>query len=412
MKITRQDLYDRIWSEPMKNVAPEFGMSDVALRKHCTRANIPVPERGYWARLRAGKNLIKIALPARNPGQSNWVLIGENRYAWNPPTREELHGPIPERPTFSEPIDEIEAEATRRVGKVAAKRDLTAPHVAIRKLLDADEARREKTRNSSYGFHWDKPKFESPFERRRLRILNSLFVALAKLDVSASISDKDGRDIYFAVGDTSVRIYLDLPKNIARDDRYDRLIEGEPTSPIKLMISAGGWKDAEPIAWEDKGEDKLETKLSEVAIKIIVSGEQQLREQIDAQHEWWLERRATLLECERKAKEAAEQAERERLARLAKQRVDRLITQAEDLRRADAIRHYVSSVRGRAADDQRDHLLEWEEWALAVADTLDPITTGRFLRENEPDIGPVDEDEVEEDAENGNSRLGPFDPDC
>lgn len=410
MKITRQALYDRVWSEPMKAVAPEFGMSDVALRKHCTRANIPVPERGYWARLRAEKSVIKVALPARKPGQLNWVSIGESKYSWSQPTRDELLGPIPEKPTFSEPIEGFEAEAVKLLGKISAKKDLTASHAAIRKLLDADEARREKVRNSSYGFHWDKPKFESAFERRRFKILNGLFLALAKLDASASISDKDGRDINIAVGDTSVRIYLDLAKNIARDDRYERLIEGDASSPMKLVISAGGWKGGERFSWQDSGEEKLESRLAEIAVKIIISGELQMREGVDAQHEWWLGRRADLIERERAAKEAAEKAERERLARLAKQRVDRLIAQAEDLRRADAIRHYVASVRERATDVQREHLPDWEHWALGVADTLDPITTGRFVLENEPSEEPLVEGDEEDEEAIALRSL--FEPDC
>ena len=33
LSLTRQQLYDLIWSEPMKTVAPRFGVSDVALAK-------------------------------------------------------------------------------------------------------------------------------------------------------------------------------------------------------------------------------------------------------------------------------------------------------------------------------------------------------------------------------------------
>jgi hypothetical protein len=35
--ITRGAPYDRVWSEPMQKLAPHFGVSNVALKKACTR---------------------------------------------------------------------------------------------------------------------------------------------------------------------------------------------------------------------------------------------------------------------------------------------------------------------------------------------------------------------------------------
>ena len=48
-RLTRQELHDLVWAEPMQKLAPKFGLSDVAVAKACRRAEIPVPERGYWA---------------------------------------------------------------------------------------------------------------------------------------------------------------------------------------------------------------------------------------------------------------------------------------------------------------------------------------------------------------------------
>jgi hypothetical protein len=46
-RISRKALYDLVWSQAMKNLATQFGLSDVALKKACTRAGIPTPDRGY-----------------------------------------------------------------------------------------------------------------------------------------------------------------------------------------------------------------------------------------------------------------------------------------------------------------------------------------------------------------------------
>jgi hypothetical protein len=79
-RLTRQELYDRVWSQPMHKLAPRFGVSGVALAKTCRRANIPVPERGYWARLHGGKIVLKRQLEPRALGMSDRVTIGERPY--------------------------------------------------------------------------------------------------------------------------------------------------------------------------------------------------------------------------------------------------------------------------------------------------------------------------------------------
>ena len=50
---TRQDLYELAWSKPMVELAQDFGISDVALAKRLRKLGIPVPGRGYWARVAA-----------------------------------------------------------------------------------------------------------------------------------------------------------------------------------------------------------------------------------------------------------------------------------------------------------------------------------------------------------------------
>jgi integrase len=54
-RFTRQELYDLVWSQPMSVLATSYGVSDSGLAKVCRRANIPVPPRGYWAKLTAGQ---------------------------------------------------------------------------------------------------------------------------------------------------------------------------------------------------------------------------------------------------------------------------------------------------------------------------------------------------------------------
>ena len=57
MKITRKELYDLVWAEPMTLVCKRFGLTDNGLRKHCKSMNIPTPPIGYWSKLKHGKKV-------------------------------------------------------------------------------------------------------------------------------------------------------------------------------------------------------------------------------------------------------------------------------------------------------------------------------------------------------------------
>src|ERR1700747_559099 len=65
LTLSREDLYELVWSKPMRDLAKDFGISDVALAKRCRRLGIPVPGRGYWARVDAGQTPYRPKLPKR-----------------------------------------------------------------------------------------------------------------------------------------------------------------------------------------------------------------------------------------------------------------------------------------------------------------------------------------------------------
>ena len=67
LTLSREDLYELAWSKPINQLAKDFGISDVALAKRCRRLRIPLPGRGYWARLVAGQTPYRPKLPKREP---------------------------------------------------------------------------------------------------------------------------------------------------------------------------------------------------------------------------------------------------------------------------------------------------------------------------------------------------------
>jgi len=62
-KLSREELYQKVWATPIERLATEFGISGVGLAKICKRMDVPVPPRGYWAKLAAGQKLKQTPLP-------------------------------------------------------------------------------------------------------------------------------------------------------------------------------------------------------------------------------------------------------------------------------------------------------------------------------------------------------------
>jgi hypothetical protein len=46
----REVLEKEVWSEPIRQLAKKYGVSDVAIHKHCKKMGIALPGRGYWAK--------------------------------------------------------------------------------------------------------------------------------------------------------------------------------------------------------------------------------------------------------------------------------------------------------------------------------------------------------------------------
>jgi hypothetical protein len=71
--VSRERLFDLVWTEPMIKVAESFGVSSSYLARVCTALNVPRPRRGYWAKLEVGKAPPKPSPPASRPGeQTSW----------------------------------------------------------------------------------------------------------------------------------------------------------------------------------------------------------------------------------------------------------------------------------------------------------------------------------------------------
>ncbi|HEX7069340.1 MAG TPA: hypothetical protein VF190_00980 [Rhodothermales bacterium] len=75
IRLDRKALFERVWSTPVSKLAEEWGLSDRGLAKACQRLQIPVPPRGYWAKVHAGKRPRRARLPKLPAGQAEEIVI-------------------------------------------------------------------------------------------------------------------------------------------------------------------------------------------------------------------------------------------------------------------------------------------------------------------------------------------------
>jgi hypothetical protein len=382
-RLSRKELYDLVWSEPMKTLSARFGISDVGLKKTCARADIPTPERGYWAKKDAGKKTFQLPLPARAPGMDEEILIAAGaRYWYHEWTREELLGPLPPPPEFPESIDAVRERIAKTLGRVTVPHSVSTWHAAVGRLLEEDDERREKQRRASSPMSWDNPLFDSPFERRRLRILNSLFFAVARVNGRPVFYGREAREINIFFYQQRVSMTLDGPQSSHRRGRQvptgSAGSDNEKSLSFSILDPSSSGKAR--MSWQDDESGKLESRMTEIAIEVVLSAEIQYRESAVRKFQWRVQRKVELEEEDRKRKIEIERAERERQKRIEQARIDRLLRDARAFQHAGEIRKYVEAIRSALGNEacSSPGFEQWSEWALAQADRIDPAVDGKF----------------------------------
>ena len=93
--VSREELYELVWSVPMVRVAEKFKVSGSYMARVCSTLHVPRPERGYWAKIAVGKAPKKPSLPDAQPGdQLSWSQDG----GLQSPPRPHVSAPSARRP--------------------------------------------------------------------------------------------------------------------------------------------------------------------------------------------------------------------------------------------------------------------------------------------------------------------------
>ena len=86
MEVTRAELFNSVWSEPLGNVASRYGLTGNGLAKICDRLAIPRPPRSHWTRSVQARDA-QPPLPPAPLGLSDTFALGSRQPRQSPGTR-------------------------------------------------------------------------------------------------------------------------------------------------------------------------------------------------------------------------------------------------------------------------------------------------------------------------------------
>jgi hypothetical protein len=375
--LTRSELYELVWAHPRSTLAKELGISDVAIGKHCARSHIPGSPPGYWARKAVGKAGRRPPLPIRLPGHPREVTFGD-RGCGHRTRHEDLSEPI-SPPEFEEQIEEQVAAAMKTIGKVVSSRDLSSPHKALKRVLDAEARRGQKYQERNWDF--DKPYFDDPQHQRQLRIFNSMARALTPVTTAQEVYS-NGEWIQGIGTLHFLRLRLQfgeqwLELSIIEPGASRNRAKAANSKKVDATTLRTGSESSSlgVLEWKDQPGDKLENQLPTIIQDLLGRAELFMRRSAQFVYEHRVERRAEIVKQLEAAERAREAQRLEKIAAHRKRVRQHIIDLGEQHRAAIDIRDMVKTLSAHPdlGPQGRSQFYEWVRLALGVADELDPM---------------------------------------
>ena len=355
IRLTRAELYEKVWATPMRTLAKEFGMSDVGLAKICRKHNIPVPPVGYWRKKETGYKVNRPRLPVPKEGVELLDIYIRERLR---PEFEELTQQA--APEIAIP-DELSHALVLRSEKLLARGKLNERGLAISKngALRHILVSREQL-------------------PRALKILNGLLLALHERGYLAFWPKEEGASLTVTVDGEPVRFSVSevtdsLPHVLTSAEKsrpwsapkYDYKLTGRLQLQIDNLPLYMG-----PIrrTWADGKYQRVENCIGDFIVGLRVGSAAIKKNRQET------EERERRREEERKQQEESRQKaeEQKRKAEL----VGELIANWEEAARfrefAKAVETHTA--QSNLAETEKNDIQQMVEWAKEYADLLDPLS--------------------------------------
>jgi len=347
VKLTREELYDLVWSKPFTTLVKEYSYSDNGLRKICKKHNIPTPKFGHWAKMKHSKNPPKISLPkADNVIIELALRTGDEN--------EPIHS--------NSEVAKIKNELLQSKISFTVPDRLSSPHPLVKK---ANEILKEHT-TGGYGRGRDiiyskgeclGTEATRPNIPRALRIWDTLIKLLLKRGHEIS-KNKNSRFLIYGE-EFTIRVREILKREKVKDSRWERF-ESVGSGILSIKIDSI-YPEKE---WRDQKSKTLEDQLLNILAKIEQLAHKEKKERIERQAYW-----KKMEEEEAKEKEKQEKITAELNG------FKNLFDTASRWHKSQYLRNYIAefekyAIKTNTLDNQKQR---WISWAKEKADWYDPF---------------------------------------
>lgn len=370
--ITRKELYQLIWTEPMTKVAPRFGLSDVGLAKVCKRYNIPRPPVGYWAQKQVGKQPSQTPLP---PAPEHHQVI---EFLVEEKTKSSDHSPKRSDRVRDEQLKAMIAFEEQPENRVVVPVQVSRYHPFVRQTKKAFTDR-FAARGLCY------PSWSAEEARLSIKVAKeSIPRALLLMDTLLKAFEDRGHKVVFEPTEHRKEVCFDIQGEkfslqLREKTKMIRLSEAERKKSYLYNLvryEAAGLFELQLhgcsshcllATWKDGVRTKLEHQLNEVLIAMIVGVERE-RDWRKHQEEYERQRR----EAERKRWQQQEERRKEQ------QKIQELEQMMDFSDKAMRIREFMQEVCSHVEQTngpiaEGSELACWIAWALDYADRIDPL---------------------------------------
>jgi hypothetical protein len=364
----REILYKEVWEIPVTEVAMRYKVSDVTIHKICKSLDIPTPPAGYWAKLRAGKPVVKTPLPMSNkPAQKTGVRTGTE------------HTPQIEKETLAFLSEEERGVVLSIAMQIRIPDENAKMHPTIvahrQSVMEWKKKRREQEAKGFNRRAVDEPPFlantvSEESLPRVLRVFDALIKAVEPLGCSLT------SDLKFVINGETVSVSVseakDEVKHVLTKEENMQLLQYEDAKRRHSWASKPNIRKYDHVYngrinltvynirnFRDCKSYVIEERLGDIMIALYESSDI-LRQEREAREEEERKRR----DEERRKEERRNRYNAEVDHTLA------LVNLSEDYDTACKIRRYISTVEASENLDQKT--IEWIQWAKAKADWYDP----------------------------------------
>ncbi|MEO8236192.1 MAG: hypothetical protein ABI549_12305 [Flavobacterium sp.] len=361
IELTRKELYDLVWENPLSKLAKKYNLSDNGLRKVCKKLDIPLPKNGYWQKIQYNKKVSIEKLPVNNTVETSITL----KFRDNSETT----------------INGIENELNQLTKEIKneLKETIIFPEKLTKPLQLISDAKNDlKTKEPSY-FHNIKGLLNTSPDILNITVApQNVKRALLFMDIFIKAVQKRGHNVITKGGtkividsvQLSIGLRERLKRTIIKSTHWDST-ELNPSNILSLRL------DAYPASeWTDTNTSKLEDKIPNIIAKLELQAVIEKRRTIE--REMW----HTEYERQRKIEQDfKERKEREII------KTKMLFSDAEKFDKATIYRNFIAATEQNAIKENNltEELKEWIKWANEKADWFDPFTNRKdeLLNDND-----------------------------